>query len=1026
MSLFRKVAVLIVAAAAVAGCCCNCAKETVAKSPDGRNRIKLFTNPLSHEVTRDGVTMVKRSAIAMQLEGETLSGSGRVAKVSCGSYAGEEVSPVYKKSKISLKGNWVFADYGDWGVRLIARDDGVAYRFETKKDGKIKVLGETAALVLPDPDAKCWVNFTNRFGCEETVPQSLAAKDVKTDGNKKKMVYLPFVCNVSGKTLAVTESDVCDYPIWNFTRRAGEEAAFDALFSPWPKKVAHVSNVKGWDKKEEIEKGGRWVRVKESADYLVECEGTRVFPWRTFILGDEPSRLCQADIVQALARPAAKDYDFSWVKPGKVAWDWWSAFDNKGDPKGCTTETYIRFIDFAAKTGVEYIIFDEGWSEKLNVWKYSPVVDVPYLVDYANKKGVGIILWMAWAQAAGDEKRVVEHFARLGVKGFKVDFMDRGDAGCERFLWTFAEECRKAKMIVDYHGAHRPTGMSRAYPNVVNYEGVHGLEQTKWFKNNYDFMANDVRQFFLRMTAGPMDYTPGAMDNYPIGKYKGTTSNPGSVGTRCRQMAMMAMYEAPLQMLCDAPTKYEKNMECFSFMAATPVVWADTVGLGGCPDSFAAVARKSHDGAWYAAAITDANAREITVDTAKFLGAGEWKAEIFRDAPDCDVEPVKYLHETKTVKAGEKLVFKTAPGGGFVVRFVLTGEVRKTLEKYVDAGRVAGVISVLSDGNYNEVFDCVGWADMENKVPMTPDTLFAIFSMTKTFTGAAIMCAIDEGKMSLDDEVSKYLPEFASVAMEDGSKPKRALTIRDLMSHVTGFTYGCGVVDRNIPLREVARRLAASKLKKQPGESFSYGNSWICSAAACLEIAVGMPFEKYLKVKILDPLGMKDTTFHPDAGQIRRMVKAYTTDDKALRPASDGCSAQLVFPKKKTIYPAAAGGLFSTARDMVRFSQMLAHHGEWKGRRIISRKTFDSVFAVKQTPKNIPNSYTVGSWLYGDWFGHEGAMRTDQRANLKTGHSRVFFIQTENKAGKAFFELKNDWHKACDKVQGTAPTVFKN
>lgn len=664
----RNICAFVLAALTVSGCCCDCSKETAAKSPDGRNRIKLFTNPLSYEVTRDGVTMVKRSAIAMQLEGETLSGSGRVAKVSCGSYTGEEVSPVYKKAKISLKGNWVFADYGDWGVRLVARDDGVAYRFETKKDGKIKVLGETAALVLPDSNAKCWVNFTNRFGCEETVPQALAAKDVKTDGNKKKMVYLPFVCNVSGKTLAVTESDVCDYPIWNFTRRAGEEAAFDALFSPWPKKVAHVSNVKGWDKKEEVERGGRWVKVKESADYLVECEGTRTFPWRTFILADEPSRLCQADIVQALARPAAKGHDFSWVKPGKVAWDWWSAFDNKG-AAGCSTRGYFRFVDFAAKSGVEYVILDEGWSEALNIWKYHPNVDVPKIVDYANGKGVGIILWMAWAQAAGDEARVVEHFAKLGVKGFKVDFMDRGDADCERFLWTFAEECRKAKMIVDYHGAHRPTGMSRAYPNVVNYEGVHGLEQTKWFKNNYDFMANDVRQFFLRMTAGPMDYTPGAMDNYPVGKYKGSTVNPGSVGTRCRQMAMMAMYEAPLQMLCDAPTKYEKNTECFSFMAATPVVWADTVGLGGCPDSYAAVARKSHGGAWYAAAITDAEAREIALDTAKFLGAGEWKAEIFRDAPECDVEPSKYVHETKTVDAGEKLVFKTAPGGGFVVKF---------------------------------------------------------------------------------------------------------------------------------------------------------------------------------------------------------------------------------------------------------------------------------------------------------------------------------------------------------------------
>ena len=285
------------------------------------------------------------------------------------------------------------------------------------------------------------------------------------------------------------------------------------------------------------------------------------------------------------------------------------------------------------------------------------------------KKSVGIILWMAWAQAAGDEARVVEHFAKLGVKGFKVDFMDRGDADCERFLWKFAEECRKAKMIVDYHGAHRPTGMSRAYPNVVNYEGIHGLEQTKWFKNNYDFMANDVRVFFLRMTAGPMDYTPGAMDNYPVGQYKGTRDNPGSVGTRCRQMAMMAMYEAPLQMLCDSPTKYERNMECFKFMAATPVVWADTVGLGGCPDSYAAIARKAPDGAWYAAAITDSAAREIAIDTSKFLEPGQWSAEIFRDADGCCATASSYVHETKTVKSGEKMLFKTAPGGGFVVRF---------------------------------------------------------------------------------------------------------------------------------------------------------------------------------------------------------------------------------------------------------------------------------------------------------------------------------------------------------------------
>jgi alpha-glucosidase len=222
-------------------------------------------------------------------------------------------------------------------------------------------------------------------------------------------------------------------------------------------------------------------------------------------------------------------------------------------------------------------------------------------------------------------------------------------------------------MIVDYHGAYRPVGMQRAYPNIVNYEGVHGLECTKWFKNQYDFMDNDIKQFFCRMTAGPMDYTPGAMSNYPIGAYKGTHVNPGSVGTRCRQMAMMAMYEAPLQMLCDAPNKYEKNMESFSFMAGVPVVWDDTVGLGGCPDSFAAVARRKGD-VWYAAAMTNAEGRDFLLDTS-FLGSGKWKAEMFRDAPESDTVPEKFVHERFEVKAGARLPVKMAKGGGFVVRF---------------------------------------------------------------------------------------------------------------------------------------------------------------------------------------------------------------------------------------------------------------------------------------------------------------------------------------------------------------------
>ncbi len=671
---------------ALAGCCarncgtgCCAAPDATAVSPDGRNEIRLWSWPLAYEVRRDGKLVVAKSAIGMVVNGKSLRQGAAIKAVVRKSVKGAIATPVYKKETVDVSREETFADFGSWGVRLAARNDGVAYRFETSLPGKVKVNEERAQVWVPCGEMKCSLNYGSRYGCEETVPLSCKAKDIETGKDaSRKYVYLPFVYSTCGTTVAVTESDVRDYPILNLKRESSplKGVALDAEFSQWPKSVVNDSG----EPYSPTAARKRFWKIKEPAGYLVETDGTRTFPWRTFILADSPAKLCEADIVYALAEIMRDGYrDFEWVKPGKVAWDWWNAWDCKGEKDGCTTAGYERFIDFAAKTGVEYVIFDEGWSEKLNIWKFSPAVDVPHLIKYAAKKGVGIILWMSWAQVYGDEARVASHFAKLGAKGFKVDFMDRGDADVERFLWKFADECAKNRMVVDYHGAHRPTGMSRAYPNVLNYEGVHGLECTKWYKGDYDFMDNDVKAFFLRMTAGPMDYTPGAMDNYPVGGYPkpdlkspyrtgNTYVNPGSVGTRCRQMAMMALYEAPLQMLCDAPTKYEKNMECFKFMAATPVVWADTIGLGGCPDSFAAVARKSKSGAWYAAAITNADGRDYELDTS-FLGDGVWKAEIFRDAAESDVKPTAYVHEARDIKAGYKINLRMAKGGGFVVKF---------------------------------------------------------------------------------------------------------------------------------------------------------------------------------------------------------------------------------------------------------------------------------------------------------------------------------------------------------------------
>ena len=651
----KTIGMLALCVGVVAGCTCSYRPENgevAVASPDGRNEIRLKADggSLTYEVLRDGVVLAAKTPLNMKVNGKDLYDAKAAERmlVSCKDVSGCQKMPVYKKDAICLGAKSAYVGFGDWGVRLVARNDGVAYRFETDFDGDIVVDAETANLAIPGKDVVCWVNpCSHGLGGEETVPMRREAKDLSG-----LTVYLPFVYAVGGKTVAFTESNVRDYPILNLKPAKDSGGGGVTMVQVFPQRPTRA------------ERETRWMRVKETAKDIAKCDGERTFPWRTFILVDEPAKLCEADIVAALAEPADPAADFSWVKPGKVAWDWWNDFDNGA---GCTTKTYKRFIDFAAKNNVEYVIFDEGWSEHLNIWKFHPNVDVPYLIDYANKKGVGIILWMAWSFVYGDEERVAEHFAKLGAKGFKVDFMDRADADISTFLERFAKACAKHKMLVDYHGVYRPTGMQREYPNILNYEGIHGLEQMKWF-GKYDMMANDVRACYLRMTAGPMDYTPGAMDNYVIGQYKGNNTNPGSEGTRCHQLAMMSVYEAPLQMLSDSPTKYEKNMECFSFMAKVPTVWAKTVGLGGDPDSFFAVARQAKDGAWYAAAIGNASAHDFTVDTA-FLGEGSWKAEVFRDAADADKEPTHYVHETKTVKAGDKLAFHMAPGGGFIVKF---------------------------------------------------------------------------------------------------------------------------------------------------------------------------------------------------------------------------------------------------------------------------------------------------------------------------------------------------------------------
>ena len=657
-------------------------------SPDGKNRIEFDTERSAVRVLRNGTVRSGWTDVALTVDGKRL-----VARAACSvrkeRKSGMAEAPVYKKAKVDLSANEAFAGFGDWGIRLVARNDGVAYRFETTLPGRVRIDGETAGLTIPDGATTAYVNFNNyafdgdRFQCGwESVNETMRADAIAT--SEKRLVYLPLVFRYAdGAVMSVTESDLHDYPGLNLERgSAADGVRLDGIFAAHPSRLAYGE---GWGEEWMYSrtKRLRFRCVLERDDYLCETEGTRTFPWRVFQLAESPAKLLESDIVWALAKPS--EGDFSWVKPGKVAWDWWNAFDNQGQ-KGCNTKTYERFIDFAAKNGVEYVIFDEGWSQRLDIWTYHPDVDVEHLIGFAKERGVGIILWMAWAQIDGEEERVAAHFAKLGAAGFKVDFMDRDDALCVGFIDRFAAACARHRLLLDYHGMYKPTGLQRAYPNVLNFEGVHGLENMKGFKGNCDFMANDLKCLFVRMSAGPMDYTPGAMDNYPVGAYAGTKMNPGSIGTRCRQMAMMTLFEAPLQMLCDSPTKYEANAECLRFMAATPVVWDATVGLLGDAETHAVLARRK-DGVWHVAGITDAQARTVRVKLG-FVGDGEYEMELFRDAPDADRVPTHYCRETRRVRSGEELEIAMAPGGGFALRLVR--DMTDGLRRQIDAAAAAG------------------------------------------------------------------------------------------------------------------------------------------------------------------------------------------------------------------------------------------------------------------------------------------------------------------------------------------------
>jgi alpha-glucosidase len=356
----------------------------------------------------------------------------------------------------------------------------------------------------------------------------------------------------------------------------------------------------------------------------------------------------------------------SWIKPGQVAWDWWNNWNisHVEFKAGINTPTYKYYIDFAAANKIPYIIMDGGWSEMLDLTKIIPAINLREIVEYGRQKGVDVILWASWYAVTQQMERVFPFYSQMGVKGFKIDFVDRDDQKAVASLYAIAEKAAENHLLVDYHGVFKPTGLQRTYPNVVGYEGVKGLENYKWAVEDQPRYVVSIP--YIRMMAGPMDYTPGAMRNANKENFRPVGANPMSQGTRCQQLAMYVVFEAPLQMLSDNPTTYMKEQECTDFITGVPTTFDGTVPLDGKVGEYVALARRKGE-TWYVGALTDWNARDLTLEF-RFLGAGSYQATVFRDGVNADRDGTDYRKEVIKVSPADTLTLHLAPGGGWAAR----------------------------------------------------------------------------------------------------------------------------------------------------------------------------------------------------------------------------------------------------------------------------------------------------------------------------------------------------------------------
>ena len=634
------------------------AESYLVKSPDGKIAATLCTdNCLSLDIQYNGSILMKESSIGVTLkDGMDIGKNPKVKSHKLTSHQETVNAPFYRQQSFKTAYQELnLAMKSGFGIILRAYDEGVAYRFYTQRSGKTIILNETANYNF-GKDKKAWLPYTTN----DKKPLAMAFQNIydetAIDTAEQKLAFLPATIDCGKAKVTILESDLVSYPgMWLKT----DGDMLKAEFAPYPQEMAYYP----WR---------HMSYVKTAADYIATSTGKRTYPWRVFAITEKDTDMPTNNLVYALARPN-KIGDTSWIKPGKVAWDWWNDWNLKGVnfKAGINYDTYLYYIDFAAKHGLEYIVLDEGWynSNEGSILKPINDIQLPKLIEYGKKKGVGIVLWSVFNVMDENLEQICKTYADMGIKGFKIDFMDRDDQTAAEMVERLAACCAKHHLILDLHGIYKPMGLNRTYPNILNYESVFGMEESRWTELKNDMPRYDVTFPYIRMMAGQVDFTPGAMRNGTKEDWRAIYTKPISMGTRCHQAACYVVQDSPFTMLADSPTSYEADEPYTQYIASLPVVFEKTLVLQGEIGKYIVTAREK-DGSWYVGAQTNWDERDIQLSLDFLPANAAYEAIILQDGINANHDAEDYRITKQEVNKSTKLDLHLASGGGFVIKFI--------------------------------------------------------------------------------------------------------------------------------------------------------------------------------------------------------------------------------------------------------------------------------------------------------------------------------------------------------------------